>query len=344
MGCPEQPPEPGQPPAFAFARLGLSMTPSSPSYIGIDASKAELEVAVGPKLVGNYGNSVAGITDLQKHVPPPSEVAFVVIESTGCYSQLAARLLTAGGYRVTVVQPGRIRQYARSQGLLAKTDRIDARIIAQYGEHSPGLRTYEEPSPIRQRLRALVDRRDQLVEDRVREENRLEACSDAVVQKGLRSSVAALRKRADALEQDIASLITSDGELAAMRDILESLKGVGSITAATLLAHLPELGQVNRQEIAALAGVAPYNNDSGGHQGTRSIYGGRQRVRTAMHMAAVAAMRWDETFSAFYTGLRERGKPAKVAIVAVIRKMLVKLNSLIGAYRLKNSLAVPAAT
>jgi transposase len=265
-----------------------------------------------------------------------------VIESTGCYSQQVARLLTTAGYRVTVVQPGRIRQYARSQGLLAKTDAIDARIIAQYGEHSPGLRVYAEPSPTRQRLRALVDRRDQLVEDRVREENRLEACSDAVVQKGLRQSIVKLRKQADALERDMANLIASDGELAAMRDILESLKGIGSITAATLLAHLPELGQVNRQEIAALAGVAPYNNDSGGHQGTRSIFGGRQRVRNAMHMAAVTAMRWDETFSAFYAGLRDRGKPTKVAIVAVIRKMLIKLNSLMFTYHQKRSPTMPA--
>jgi transposase len=319
------------------------MTPSSQSYIGIDTSKAELEVAVGPKLVGTYGNSVSGITELQRHVPPPGEVAFVVIESTGCYSQLVARQLTAVGYRVSVVQPGRIRQYARSQGLLAKTDSLDARIIAQYGEHTPGLRAYEEPAPIRQRLRALVDRRDQLVEDRVREENRLEACSDAIVQKGLRSSIAALRKRADAVEQAITSLIASDAELTAMRTIMESVTGIGSITAATLLAHLPELGQVNRQEIAALAGVAPYNNDSGGHTGTRSIYGGRERVRTAMHMAAVAAARWDETLSAFYGGLRERGKPAKVAFVAVIRKMLVKINSLIGDYRQKRALAGPTA-
>jgi len=320
------------------------MTPSPQRYIGIDASKAEVEVAVGQKLVGSFGNSVAGLTEMVKRIPPPSDVAFVVIESTGCYSQLAARQLTAMGYRVAVVQPGRIRQYARSQGLLAKTDRIDARIIAQYGEHTPGLRTYEEPSSIRQRLRALVDRRDQLVEDRVREENRLEACSDASIQKALRASITALRKRADAMQQEIADLITSDAELSALRDILESLKGVGSITAATLLAHLPELGQVNRQEIAALAGVAPYNNDSGGHKGTRSIYGGRQRVRTAMHMAAVVAMRWDESFSAFYAGMRERGKPTKVAIVAVIRKMLIKLNSLVAAYRQKSQRTAPATT
>jgi transposase len=317
------------------------MTPSAPSYIGIDAAKAELEVAIGPVIAGRFENTSSGMQRLQKSLPDPTAVALVVIESTGCYSQLAARTLTNAGYRVAVVQPGRIRHYARSQGQLAKTDRIDARIIAQFGEHATGLRVYQEPSTTRQRLRALVDRRDQIVEDRVREDNRLEACQDDVIRKHLRASIARLRKQADAMERDITALIATDAEMSALRDVLVSLKGIGSITAATLLAHLPELGQVNRQEIAALAGVAPYNNDSGTHRGTRSIYGGRQRVRNAMHMAAVCAMRFDAKFSAFYNGLRERGKPAKLAIVAVIRKMLIKLNSLVAAYRLQQT---PPAT
>jgi transposase len=304
------------------------MTPSSPSYIGIDAAKAEVEVAIGQRLVGRYENTHSGMKRLQKSLPEPAEVALVVIESTGCYSQLAARMLTTAGYRVAVVQPGRIRHYARSQGQLAKTDRIDARIIAQFGEHTPDLHVYQEPSATRQRLRALVDRRDQIVEDRVREDNRLEACQDEVVCEQLRASIARLRKQADALEEDIAKVIASDADLEGLRITLESLKGIGSITAAILLAHLPELGHINRQEIAALAGVAPYNNDSGNHHGTRTIYGGRQRVRMALYMAAVCAARFDENLCAFYDRLRERGKPAKVAIVAVIRKMLIRLNSL----------------
>ena len=309
------------------------MTPSSLSYVGIDTSKVELEVAVGQKLVGSYANAEPGMARLLKALPGPAEVALVVIESTGCYSQLAARTLTAAGYRVAVVQPGRIRHYARSQGQLAKTDRIDARMIAQFGEHTPGLHVYQEPSASRQHLRALVDRRDQVVEDRVREENRLEACQDGDVRKHLRTSIARLQKQADDLEKAINTVIADDADLAGLRTVLESLTGIGSITAATLLAHLPELGQVNRQEIAALAGVAPYNNDSGTHRGTRSIYGGRQRVRNAMHMAALSAARFDKVFTAFYTALRERGKPHKVALVAVVRKMLIKLNSLVAEHR-----------
>ena len=314
------------------------MTPPVSVYVGIDTSKAQLEVAVGQSIVPPVDNTRVGISKLIESLP--RDVALIVIESTGCYSQLAASMLTSAGYRVAVVQPGRIKQYARSQGYLAKTDRIDARIIAQYGEHSPGLVVYQEPSETRKRLRALVDRRDQVVEDRVREENRLESCQDAMVQKHLRASIARLRKSEVALAQQLDALIKADGELSAVFALLESMKGVGSLTAACLLAHLPELGCVNRQEIAALAGVAPYNNDSGPRKGQRSIHGGRQRVRTAMHMAAVSAAQHDQTMSTFYKGLRVRGKPAKVALVAVVRKMLIRLNGMVADYR--RAIANPA--
>lgn len=315
------------------------MTPSVPVYVGIDTSKAQLEVAVGQSIVPPADNTRTGISQLMARLP--KDVALIVIESTGCYSQLAASMLTAAGYRVSVVQPGRIKHYARSQGFLAKTDRIDARIIAQFGEHSPGLIVYQEPSETRKRLRALVDRRDQVVEDRVREENRLEACLDTTVQKHLKASISRLRKAEGALAKQLDALIKADGEMSAIFTILESMKGVGSLTAACLLAHLPELGSVNRQEIAALAGVAPYNNDSGPRVGQRSIHGGREQVRSAMHMAAVSASRHDENMASFYKRLLERGKPKKVALVAVVRKMLVKLNGLVADYR--KAIAQPAA-
>ncbi len=327
-------------PGVRFDKTGNHMTLSTAVCVGIDVSKGQLEVAIGQSLVGSFDNTSAGITRLRSRLP--REVSLVVIEATGCYSALAARELTAAGYRVAVVQPGRVRQYARSQGLLAKTDGIDARIIAQYGEHSPGLRTYQEPPAVRQRLRALVDRRDQVVEDRVREENRLEACTDDLVRKSLRASVARLRRQAATLERQIKQVIAADHDLTTQADILTSQRGVGSLTAAHLMAHLPELGHVNRQEIAALAGVAPYNRDSGQYRGSRSIFGGRQRVRTAMHMAAITAMRSDHAMTSVYQRLIERGKPVKVAIVAIIRKMLMKLNTLVAAHRQQH--AHPIAT
>lgn len=305
------------------------MTSPAQSYVGIDVSKAELEVAIGQKLVGSYPNASAGIQRLLGKLPPPAEVALVVIEATGCYSQLVARQLTTAGYRVAVVQPGRVRHFARSQGQLAKTDRIDAKIIASFGASSPDLHPYQEPSAARQHLRALVDRRDQVVEDRVREEGRLEACQDEVIRTLLQASIDQLIKQAEDLSHQIDKTIADDTELSGVHKVVESQTGVGPVTSSVLLAQVPELGTVNRQEIAALVGVAPYNNDSGPHKGTRTIYGGRQRVRTAVYMAAVNATRFDETMRTFYTGLIKRGKPAKVAIVAVIRKILIKLNSLV---------------
>jgi transposase len=307
--------------------------------VGIDTSKQELEVALGPSEVVSFANTPAGLEKLIKRLQMLT-VALVVLEATGCYSQLAASTLTAAGFRVAVVQPGRIRNYARSQGLLAKTDRIDAQIIAQFGAKTDGLVIYQEPSALLKRLRALVDRRDQVVEDRVREEGRLEACSDEVVCGQLKVSIAHLRTQEKALEKQLRELFAGDADLAKKAELLQELTGIGSITAACLLAHLPELGRVNRQEIAALAGLAPYNNDSGTHQGRRSIFGGRHRVRTALHMAAVCASTHDDTSRAFCVGLRKRGKPGKVALVALARKLLVKLNSMMAAHL--KALAQPA--
>lgn len=308
------------------------MTPSSAVCIGIDVSKERLEVALGPTEVTSFANSTQGIGQLLRRLKVLT-VDLIVLESTGCYSQAAADGLTAGGYRVAVVQPGRIKHYAKSQGLLAKTDRIDARLIAQYGRHSQDLVLHQLPNENLKRLRALVDRRDQIVEDRVREENRLEACSDSLVRRHLTESIARLRKQAAALEKQIAAVIAADAALAAKADVAQRVTGVGPATVAVLLTHLPELGTVNRQEVAALAGVAPYNNDSGPHQGRRTIYGGRQRVRTALHMAALAAKRFDDEAKTFFHRLKQRGKPTQVALVAVARKLLIRVNSLLCAHR-----------
>lgn len=304
------------------------MTPSSAVCIGIDVAKERLEVAFGPTEVRSYDNTPAGIAQVAQRLKG-LPVDLIVLEATGCYSQAAADALAVAGYRVAVVQPGRIKHYAKSQGLLAKTDRIDARLIAQYGRHTEDLVLHQPPSEALKRLRALVDRRDQIVEDRVREENRLEACGDNGIRKLLRQSIARLTKQAQALEKQIAAVIAADAGFAAKATVARTVKGIGPATVACLLAHLPELGHVNRQEIAALAGLAPYNNDSGPHQGKRSIYGGRQRVRTALHMAALCAKRFDDRSKAFFAHLQQRGKPTLVALVAVARKLIIRVNALI---------------
>jgi transposase len=304
------------------------MTSSSAVCIGIDVSKERLEVAYGPTEVRSVDNTPSGIAQIAKRLRE-LPVDLVVLEATGCYSQAVADALAVAGHRVAVVQPGRIKQYARSQGLRAKTDRIDARLIAQYGRHTEDLVFHQPPSPALKRLRALVDRRDQLVEDRVREDNRLEACGDSTVRKLLQQSIARLKKQVAALEKQIVAVIAADAGFAAKAAVARQVTGIGPATVACLLAHLPELGYVNRQEVAALAGLAPYNNDSGPHQGKRSIYGGRQRVRTALHMAALCAKRFDDQANAFYTNLKQRGKPTLVALVAVARKLIIRVNSLI---------------
>lgn len=304
------------------------MTPSSAVCIGIDVAKERLEVAFGPTEVRSYDNTPAGIAQVAQRLKG-LPVDLIVLEATGCYSQAAADALAVAGYSVAVVQPGRIKHYARSQGLLAKTDRIDARLIAQYGRHTEDLVLHQPPSEALKRLRALVDRRDQIVEDRVREENRLEACGDDGIRKLLRQSIARLTKQAQALEKQIAAVIAADAGFAAKATVARTVKGIGPATVACLLAHLPELGHVNRQEIAALAGLAPYNNDSGPRQGKRSIYGGRQRVRTALHMAALCAKRFDDRSKAFFMHLQQRGKPTLVALVAVARKLIIRVNALI---------------
>ena len=330
MVVPEQPLEPGLAPEFACARQGESMTQAF--YVGIDVSKSQLDVALGQSTTRSFRNTTAGIDDLIAWLGQ-QEVARIVIESTGIYSSLAATRLTRAGFAVCVVQPGRIKQFARSQGQLAKTDRIDARIIARFGEASPELVVYQEPRLQQARLRALVDRRDQVVEDRVREEGRLEACQDAIIRKRLETSIKRLRKETVSLEKQIAALVGKDPDLGSSSACLQTQTGVGACTAAVLMAHLPELGRVNRQEIAALAGLAPYNNDSGSRNGKRSIFGGRERARGALYMAAVTAARSDEHLSGFYRKLRAAGKAAKVALIAVARKLIVRLNSLMAQHR-----------
>lgn len=309
------------------------MTPSSAVCIGIDVSKERLEVAYGPTEVRAVANTAAGIAQIVGRLKS-MVVDLVVLESTGCYSQAVADALAVVGYRVAVVQPGRIKHYARSQGVLAKTDCIDALLIAQFGRRSEQLVLHQPPSDALKRLRALVDRRDQVIEDRVREENRLEACRDEHVSKLLKASISRLNKQAQVLAKQIASVIASDAAFAAKARVAQEVTGIGPATVACLLAHLPELGLVNRQEIAALAGVAPYNNDSGPHHGKRAIYGGRQRIRTALHMAALAAKRFDDQAKDFFLRLKQRGKPTLVALVAVARKLLIRVNALMARHLL----------
>jgi transposase len=295
-------------------------------YIGIDISKATLEVATCESRLIEVANTSACHARLLERLSRET-VACVVIESTGIYGHELVRALHAAGYPVAVVQPGRVRHFALSRNQLAKTDRLDAVMIARFGA-TVQPRLWEKPAGSVERLRALNDRRAQVIEDRIREESRLEACRDDRIAKDLRSSIKRLTKSEDTLNRETAALIAADTELAAMSTALQEESGVGPQTAAVLLARLPELGKVNRQQISALAGVAPYDHSSGPKDGRRRIFGGKSQVRRALYLAAVTAARWNTHLKAFYHRLVEQGKDKKLALIACARKLIIRLNTI----------------
>ena len=225
------------------------------------------------------------------------------------------------GYAVAVVQPNSVRHFALSLKIYAKTDALDATVIARFGAATKPRLMQKKPKEY-VLLRAYSDRRDQVIAMRVSEQNHLEACLDAAIQKDLKAAIKRLEKEEARYTKMIATEIGAHSELEA---------GVGAQTAAILIAHLPELGAVNRQKIAALVGFAPFNRDSGNMRGTRSIYGGRKRVRKAMYMATLSAVRWNATLHEFYVKLLAKGKRKMVALIACARKLLIRLNSLLAA-------------
>jgi transposase len=298
-------------------------------FIGIDVAKGELVTATPTSELCRGGNDPAGIRKLVAHLRT-LVVDRVTLESTGCYGRAVTAALIAAGYQVAVVQPGRVRHFAASIGVRAKTDPIDAKVIARFAQATQP-RPLTPPSEAVLRLRALVDRRDQVLDMRIQDENRLETIADPLIAREVRANIARLRRIEERYAQQIAAAIEADEGLRAVGDRLQEESGVGLHTTAVLLAHCPELGQLNRQRAAALAGLAPYDRSSGTSERKRTIYGGRQRLRRALYLAAISAVRWNPTLKDLYANLRARGKPAKVALIACARKLLVRLNSLAAA-------------
>ncbi len=295
-------------------------------YVGIDVAKAELVVATTTAVICRVANDRSGYAELMRRLAKMT-VEAVVLESTGCYGQGVVMALVESQVPVVVVQPGRVRYYARSLGIHAKTDPIDATVIAQFGQATrPRLFTPLSADVLH--LRALVDRRDQLIELRIREENHLEAVTNPIITRDLRASIKRLLAAEKAYTRHIADHIAKHERLARLSAAFQDESGVGPQTAATLLAHLPELGTINRQQAAALGGLAPFDHASGTHDGKRAIYGGRKRVRRALYLAALTAGRCSDWLKGVYQALLQRGKPKKVAIIACARKLLVRLNTI----------------
>jgi len=300
-------------------------------YVGVDVAKAYLQVAAGEQNVG-YANTPAGHRELVGWLRSLGKVA-VVLEATGGYERALVEALQAGGIVVSVVNPRQVRDFARAQGRLAKTDKIDARVLVDYARALHPRPTVAQ-SPGQRRLTELVRTRSQLIASRVIQENQLEHVAEPMARRCLREMVRAFALRIARLDQAIAELVDGDAVLGPKARRLAQVQGVGVTTAAMLLAELPELGSLAKTEAAALAGLAPRNRDSGRFRGQRRIGGGRHAVRTGLWMPTLVAVRHNPVLKAFYQRLRANGKPAKVALTACARKLLIYLNSLLKNHQL----------
>ncbi len=320
------------------ARLGLSkerlalkggvvIPDPAEVYVGIDVSAKQLDVAIRPTgEARQYTNDPEGIASIMEQIVP-LKPSGVVLEATGGFETVVAGELELAGLPVSLVNPRQVRSFARATGRLAKTDAIDAQVLAQFAEAvKPPVRPL--PDEETRELRALVDRRRQLLEMVKSERNRLRNASKRV-RPLIQEHIRWLKQQIEDLDKDISDLIRSSPIWRAQEDLLRSVPGVGPVLSSILLTHLPELGSLNRGQVAALVGVAPMNRDSGVFRGKRTVWGGRTPIRSALYMAAFTAVRYNPVIKAFYVRLRAAGKPAKVALTACMRKLLIILNSML---------------
>ncbi len=311
-------------------------------FVGIDVSKQTLVVAwlaEDQQVVETFSNDAQGhqaILQACQQRPPHR----IVLEATGGYERPLVAQLALAGLPVVVINPKQARDFAKATGRLAKTDRIDALCLAQFAKAiQPELRPL--PDEQLQRLKQLTSRRDQLVAMRTAEKNRLQTEPVRAVWKSIQKLIQTLDKQINIIEAEIQHLIQQSPIWQQHQQLLLTVPGVGPQTASTLLAHLPELGRLNRRQIAALVGVAPVNRDSGRFRGRRSIWGGRAQVRKILYMATLTATRYNPILQAFYQRLLEAGKAKKVALVACMRKLLIILNAILRTGRPWNPQACP---
>lgn len=296
-------------------------------FVGIDIAKDTLDMGFQPSgQTVRLPHDAQGITEATKRLGEAA-LCLVVLEATGGLETPLAAALVAAGVPVAVVNPRQVRDYAKATGRLAKTDRIDALVLADFARAiRPELRPMKDA--LTRELDDLVTRRRQLVEMRVQESLRLGRASK-VQEKSLKRHIAWLDKRIEEIETDLRQRLRASPAWRAKDDLLRSIPGVGDTTSATLLAKLPELGALDRRGIAALAGLAPLANDSGKQRGRRVIWGGRSDVRCVLYMSTVAAIRCNPVLRAFADRLKAAGKPAKVVIVACMRKLLSIMNAML---------------
>jgi transposase len=304
----------------------MSQTNTNIMFAGLDIAKASLQLHLAGQShsLDNLSQGHQKLIKLLRAQPG----AHVVCEPTGGYEQPVLHALHAAKLPVSLVEAGRVRHFAKARGVRAKTDPIDAAVLTQYGVAMQPPATPPRPE-IQRQLLQLSTRRRQLLELKVCEQNRAEHYQDAFSQKQSRQLCKLLEKQIAGCDEALAQLVQKNPELQAKAQRLDAIPGVGPVTATLILAQMPELGRLTPQAAAALAGLAPYNQDSGGQTGARHIYGGRKTVRCALYMSALSAVRHDRILKAFYQRLRTAGKKPRVALTACMRKLIVLMNHLL---------------
>ena len=297
-------------------------------FVGIDVSKSTLDVSIEP--IGqtlHVAYDEAGISQIVASLKAAAPT-LIVMEATGGLEVRIATELASKGLPVAVINPRQARDFAKATGRLAKTDRVDAAMLAAFAKAiRPQARPLKDEDAIA--LNDMVSRRRQLIDMRVQETLRLGTAASKPLQKNLSKHIAWLDKQITGIDHDLTKRLRSSDVWRAKDDLLRGIPGVGAVTALTMLAKCPELGTLNRREIAALTGVAPLANDSGKHRGKRFIWGGRAAVRAVLYMAAVSAIQHNEPIKVFAERLKKAGKPPKVVIVACMRKLLTIMNSML---------------
>jgi transposase len=297
-------------------------------FVGIDISKDRLDVHIQPTEERfSLAHDEAGVAEVVRRLQGVAP-QLVVMEATGGYETTVAAALGSAGLPVAVVNPRQIRDYARATGQLAKTDRLDARVIALFAQAvRPAVRPL--PDEQAQQLGEVVARRRQLVDMLSAEMNRRRMVRDPRLRERLNAHIAWLEQAVREVDEDLRRLVRGSALWRETDDLLRSAPGIGKVTSCTLIADLPELGHLDRRRIAALVGVAPFNRDSGTMRGRRIVTGGRASVRKVLYMATLSAIRRNPTIAAFYQRLRAGGRPGKVAVVAAMRKLLTILNAIV---------------
>jgi transposase len=294
-------------------------------YIGVDVAKASLDVAWAEEC-WRVTNDAAGRSALVKRLNQIADSVQVICEASGGYERALIQALQRGGIEVSLVQATRVRQYARARGILAKTDSIDAQLLWSFGQAiRPSATLPLKPS--QEKLRELETQRRHLSRLLVAEQNRRAQLTDNALLRLSQRLIRQIKEQIAQIDLLIEQLIKHSEEFSSKAQKLTAVVGVGPRTAALLLAQMPELGELNRREAAALAGLAPFNRDSGTARGKRAIFGGRRAVRSGLYMAALVATRHNPILADFYQRLRSAGKPPKLALTATMRKLLIVLNS-----------------